>query len=184
VGIYSGGSLDMWKAYFGDRCKVYGVDIEEKCKLYEDERTKVFIGDQSSRAFWADFRRQVPGIDILIDDGGHLPEQQIVTLEETLPYLRNGGVYLCEDITGVRNQFSAYLHGLAAALNNFDLRDAEASRVAPSNIQQSISSMHLYPFVAVIERTCHPVNELAAPKHGSEWQPFSPFNRIKSSAKV
>jgi hypothetical protein len=28
IGIYSGGSLGMWKAYFGPRCRVYGVDIE------------------------------------------------------------------------------------------------------------------------------------------------------------
>lgn len=172
VGIYSGGSLDMWKSYFGRECKVYGIDIKAECKLYEGDRTKVFIGDQSSRVFWADFRRQVPDVDILIDDGGHLPEQQIVTLEETVPYLRSGGVYLCEDITGIDNQFSAYLHGLAAALNSFDLRDAEASRVAPSHLQRSISSIHLYPFVAVIEKNLWPVAELVAPKHGSEWQPF------------
>ncbi len=29
IGVYSGGSLEMWKAYFGPRCRIYGVDIEE-----------------------------------------------------------------------------------------------------------------------------------------------------------
>jgi hypothetical protein len=26
-GIYQGGSLQMWKHYFGPRCRVFGVDI-------------------------------------------------------------------------------------------------------------------------------------------------------------
>ncbi len=95
VGIYSGGSLDLWKNYFGDQCKVYGVDIEEACRSYANETTSIFIGDQADREFWKRFRKAVPKVDILIDDGGHEPEQQIVTLEEMLPHIRNGGVYLC-----------------------------------------------------------------------------------------
>src|SRR5215831_11037598 len=91
VGVYSGGSLGMWKAYFGTKCQVYGIDINEACKGYEDGTTKIFIGDQSDRDFWRRFRTAVPDIDIVIDDGGHMPEQQIVTLEETLPYIRPGG---------------------------------------------------------------------------------------------
>jgi len=172
VGIYSGGSLDMWKAYFGPKCKVYGVDIEEACKAYEDERTRIFIGDQGDREFWKDLRKQVPDIDILIDDGGHLPEQQIVTLEETLPYMRNGGVYLCEDVTGTHNRFAAYVHGLTSGLNAFALQNGRESTVLPWDFQRSICSLHLYPFVTVVEKAQYPVNELVAPKHGTEWQPF------------
>jgi hypothetical protein len=180
VGIYSGGSLDMWKAYFGPKCMVYGVDIEEACKAYEDERTRVFIGDQGDRRFWRRFREQVPDIDILIDDGGHLPEQQIVTLEETLPYLRGGGVYLCEDMHGTHNKFASYMHGLATALNDFTVKDSSGSTVQdgtegavfPGTVQRSICSIHLYPFVTVVERARRPVDQLVAVKHGTEWQPY------------
>jgi hypothetical protein len=172
VGIYSGGSLDMWKAYFGPKCRVYGVDIEEACKVYEDDRTEIFIGDQGDRQFWRDFRKQVPDIDIVIDDGGHFPEQQIVTVEETLPYMRSGGVYLCEDVVGIHNRFAAYVHGLTTALNAFALKNPEESRVLPSSLQRSICSVHLYPFVVVVEKAGCPVDELVAPKHGTEWQPF------------
>ena len=31
VGIYSGGSLAMWRDYFGSKCHVYGIDIAEEC---------------------------------------------------------------------------------------------------------------------------------------------------------
>ena len=32
VGIYSGGSLTMWREYFGEACQVFGVDIDERCR--------------------------------------------------------------------------------------------------------------------------------------------------------
>jgi hypothetical protein len=47
--------------------------------------TSIHIGDQGDREFWRAFRERVPPVDVLIDDGGHQPEQQIVTLEEMLP---------------------------------------------------------------------------------------------------
>lgn len=71
VGVYSGGSLDMWKEYFGPKCQVYGIDIREECKALETESIKIFIGDQANRDFWTRFRKEVPVLDILIDDGGH-----------------------------------------------------------------------------------------------------------------
>src|ERR1700730_8454263 len=52
IGIFSGGSLEMWREYFGPRSQIYGIDIEPGCKTYENEFIKVFIGDQSSRDFW------------------------------------------------------------------------------------------------------------------------------------
>ena len=52
IGIYSGGSLEMWKEYFGPKCRIYGVDIQGSCKEYEDDSVKVFIGDQEDREFW------------------------------------------------------------------------------------------------------------------------------------
>ena len=105
----------MWRSYFGSECHVYGVDIEEACKTYEREKVTVFIGDQEDPDFWTQFKNQVQGIDILIDDGGHTPNQQMVTLEQMLPYLRPGGVYLCEDVEGINNGFAAFHPELRAA---------------------------------------------------------------------
>jgi hypothetical protein len=111
IGIYSGGSLEMWGSYFGPRCHVYGVDIENACKAYESEKASVFIGDQESPEFWRNFKANVGTVDILIDDGGHTPEQQTVTLNEMLEAIRPGGVYICEDIHGHRNSFINYAVG-------------------------------------------------------------------------
>lgn len=170
IGIYSGGSLDMWRAYFGPKSQMYGVDIQEACREYENEYTHVFIGDQADRGFWRSFRQQVPRIDVLIDDGGHEPEQQIVTLEEMLPYLSPGGVYVCEDIHGIHNAFSSYLHGLVEALN--DMHGSALKGVEAAPFQRWIKSISFYPYIVVIEKADAPVDRYSAPMHGTQWQPF------------
>jgi hypothetical protein len=178
IGIFSGGSLEMWKNYFGPEARIYGIDIEPACKKYEDCSTKIFIGDQGDRQFWNRIKSEIQGIDIIIDDGSHIPEQQIVTFEEMLPYLSPGGVYLCEDIPGIFNQFASYVYGFASNLNAIerytDNRDNNERRlVCPTtSLQSAIQSIHFYPFVTVIEKTCEPISELVAPKHGTHWEPF------------
>jgi hypothetical protein len=172
IGVYSGGSLEMWREYFGQRCHVYGVDIEEACKCYQNDYTKIFIGDQADRNFWKFFKENVPMLDIIIDDGGHQTEQQIVTLEEMLPHLRPGGVYLCEDIHHVNNNFPAFMHGIIRNLNAHEISKSTTGYSPPIKFQKWIKSAHFYPYVTVIEKNSRPLEELIAPKHGTEWQPF------------
>lgn len=177
VGIYSGGSLEMWREYFGPRCSVYGVDIEPNCKAYENGSVRVFIGDQSDRAFWKDFKKKVPVLDIVIDDGGHEPEQQIATLEELLPHLRPGGIYLCEDTIYPFNRFSSYLCGMAQNLNALDFEahfdDNDRRQVCKAQpLQSAVSAIHFYPFLAVVERSASEVSEMVCPKRGTSWEPF------------
>ena len=170
IGIYSGGSLPMWLQYFGERCQVFGVDIEDACKAYENERIHVFIGDQESREFWRRFRQSAPEINIVIDDGGHTPEQQMTTLEEMLPHMPPGGVYVCEDIHGISNEFTAFATALVHRLNamQFD----EKPGVNSSNLQRALHSIHFYPYLLVIEIHDSIPERLIAPKHGTVWQPF------------
>jgi SAM-dependent methyltransferase len=177
IGIYSGGSLPMWQHYFGPGTQVVGIDIEPACKVYERDGVRVFIGDQTDRNFWARFRDQVPKIDILIDDGGHHPEQQSVSLEEMLPHLAPGGVYICEDIHGKDNLYARLVFGLADRLNDFEgIRDdPERSKrwVKPTSmLQRSIKGISLYPFVTIFELNEAELPELVSVKHGTDWQPF------------
>jgi hypothetical protein len=178
IGIYSGGSLGMWREYFGPKCQVYGVDIEPVCKSYERDGVTVFIGNQADRSFWKELWRQVPRVDIIIDDGGHRTDQQIITLEETLAHLHPGGVYLCEDVHGRAKGFTSYINGfnhrLSAAALVDDTTDPERRLTSRADaFQAAIESIHLYPFVTVIEKRRTAIAEFVAPKHGSEWQPFA-----------
>jgi hypothetical protein len=172
IGVFSGGSLEMWKSYFGSKCQVYGIDIKEACKAYEGDRVKIFIGDQADRQFWRRFKEEVPQVDILIDDGGHLPGQQIVTLEEMLPHLRPGGVFLCEDVITVPNKFPGYIYGLSRHLNAYAYRPDDL-QVDMSKFQSSIQSVHLYPYVTVIEKSASPIEHIRLPMQGTEWRPLA-----------
>jgi hypothetical protein len=174
IGVYSGGSLEMWRDYFGPKARIYGVDIEPACRAYEGDSVKIFIGDQGDRQFWHEFRGRVPALDIVIDDGCHKPELQIVSAEELLPFLRPGGVYVCEDVTGAFNHFASYIRGLGHKLNDYSLFRASPddndrrSVCGCTPFQSTVGSIHLYPFVSVLERNRSDVTEFIAPKHGTK----------------
>jgi len=170
IGIFSGGSLGMWKSYFGTGCHIYGVDIEEACKAYQSEEVSVFIGDQEDPAFWDRFIKEVGDVDIVIDDGGHTHGQMIVTLEKMLPRLRPGGVFICEDIQGLHHKFIEFAAGLVSELNRLGAKKNEV--FSASGFQSYCHSIHFYPFVTVIERNPEPRPEFFSMKHGTEWQPF------------
>jgi hypothetical protein len=177
VGIYSGGSLGMWRNYFGDKAHIYGADIEPACKVYEQDGVRVFIGDQADHSFWRKVKEEVPRLDVLIDDGGHLAHQQIVTLEEMLPHLQADGVYICEDVHRARNHFLLYVNGMTHGLHETkavdDFQNSERRLSSPvSDFQASVGSIHHYPFVTVIEKRDRELPEFVAPKRGKEWQPF------------
>lgn len=177
IGIYSGGSIEMWMNYFGSNCTFYGVDIEDACKVYESKNVHIYIGDQQDRAFWKRIKQKCPKFDVVIDDGGHQALQQITTLEEVMEHINPGGVYLCEDIHHDLNTFSFFAGGLVHQLNAFSpvsdhnnpLRRL-SSRA--SNFQNAISSISFYPFVTVIEKNRVAVGEFIAGKRGTQWQPF------------
>lgn len=97
VGVQNGGSAQMWKNYFGKDAKIVGVDINPNCKQLEEEQISIEIGSQEDPKFWAAFKEKYPRVDILLDDGGHTMNQQIVTFREMFPHVKDGGLYMCED---------------------------------------------------------------------------------------
>ncbi len=172
VGVYKGGSLAMWKEYLGDACQVYGIDNKADCKQFEEDRIQVYIGDQADRSFWKAFRKKVPRIDILIDDGGHQTEQQIVTLEELLPHMSPGGVYLCEDIHGIANNFLNYISGMQRKLQQMDGIPGPMLQSNVNHFQRDIYAIHTYPWVVVIEKRETPADQFFSPRKGSNWVSF------------
>lgn len=96
-GVSQGGSLRMWKQYFGSQCRVYGVDINPHCRKFEEEGVEIYIGSQTDRKFLRRLARDIPRIDIVVDNGGHTMRQQKTTFQEIFPHVSENGVYLCED---------------------------------------------------------------------------------------
>jgi hypothetical protein len=97
VGILNGGSLFMWRKYFGNNARIIGIDNNPKAKIWEKEGFEIFIGDQGDKNFWDNFKKKIGQIDILLDDGGHTDIQQATTLFCCAKNIKDGGVLVIED---------------------------------------------------------------------------------------
>ena len=95
IGVDHGGSLQLWKAYFGARAQIVGVDIDPRCKGYEEPQIQVEIGNQEDPAFWDSLWDHYTGFDIVIDDGSHRKSDQETSFKALWPSTR--GIYLIED---------------------------------------------------------------------------------------
>jgi hypothetical protein len=160
-GVHQGGSLQMWKHYFGPRCRIFGVDINPECRRVEEDRIEVLTGDQEDREFLKSLTRRIPRIDILIDDGGHTMKQQITTYEELFPHINANGVYLCEDLHtsylrdwggGLRRRgtFVEYSKNFIDELHGWHSKQPRRLRV--TEFTRSVDSLHYYDSVLVIEK--------------------------------
>lgn len=97
IGVFNGGSLFMWRNYFGPEARIIGIDFNPDAKKWEKDGFEIFIGSQSDPVFWDNFFAAVGDIDILVDDGGHTNEQQIITVQKCIPHIRNQGMLIVED---------------------------------------------------------------------------------------
>jgi len=97
IGIYRGGSLQVWKSYFGERAIIHGIDIDPACARLAEERVVPHIGDQADVDFLRQVMREMGRVDVVIDDGGHRAALQIATFEALYPLIDPNGVYVCED---------------------------------------------------------------------------------------
>ncbi len=160
-GISHGGSLQMWKEYFGPRCRIFGVDINPHCKRLEEDRIEVFIGDQEDRGFLGSLVEKIPRIDILIDDGGHTMAQQINTFEELFGRIDDHGLYLCEDMHTSywsefeggykrRGTFVEYSKDFIDYINAWHSR--QPGKLAVSDFTRHVHSLHYYDSILVIEK--------------------------------
>jgi hypothetical protein len=97
VGVLNGGSLHMWRRYLGPQARIIGVDLNPAARQWESEGFEIHIGSQSDPAFWDQFQRAAGPVDILLDDGGHTNAQQIVTVQQAMGFVRDGGLIVVED---------------------------------------------------------------------------------------
>ncbi len=93
----TGASLFMWEEWFPN-AQIYAFDIEPSI-LINRGRIRSVLCDQSNAE---SLRRAVSqtggGFDLIVDDGSHIAEHQIVSAQVLAPYLSEYGVYVIEDV--------------------------------------------------------------------------------------
>jgi len=97
IGVYDGASVKMWKEYF-PKANIVALDIDPRCKQFEEERITIHIGDQADVHFLNKIVEQYGHFEVILDDGGHSYKQQIVSFETLFPKLTPGGLYFLEDM--------------------------------------------------------------------------------------
>lgn len=100
IGLDSGDGSLLWKEYF-PCVELYGIEKVLAATETDGARAiHTFQGDQGDPAFLKDFIVKSGGhFDIIVDDGGHHPDQQITSYKELfMNALNPGGTYIIEDI--------------------------------------------------------------------------------------
>jgi hypothetical protein len=97
IGVNAGSSLRMWREYFPN-AQILGLDTDAKCLRWGDERITIRMADQNSPSDLIKATADWPLFDIIIDDGSHERDHQVVSLQTLLPKLMPGGIYVVEDL--------------------------------------------------------------------------------------
>lgn len=141
IGIDRTESLKLWKGYF-DKVNLHGLDIDEK-KFWDEEVTLHRV-DQSNDVELDSFVKNIgTNFDIILDDGSHVPDHQMLTIKKLWHLLKPGGIYIIEDIeTSYWKRSSIYGYrfnaGKKGIIQNFydlvDLINAEFSKKVNRNL--------------------------------------------------
>ena len=85
----------MWKKFFGDKARVIGIDFYPETKKLENMGLR-FLLEINPQSLLEKFFK-VGKIDILLDDGGHTNENQILTLNNVINDVNDDGLIVIED---------------------------------------------------------------------------------------
>lgn len=97
-GVQNGYSIRSLAERFPD-AKIIGVDIVEQKSLWPvQDNISYHQLDQGSESDIVSFFKNVGTPTLIIDDGSHLPSHQSRCLKHGFASLKNGGIYVLEDI--------------------------------------------------------------------------------------
>lgn len=128
IGVSDGGSLAMWRRFFGPDAVIFGIDIDPRCAAFDGEAGKVRIGSQDDADFLAAVVEEMGGLDVVLDDGSHEMAHVRRSFEVLFPRLSHGGTYMVEDLH--TSYWRRYGGGYRAAGNFFNF------------VRQMVDDMH------------------------------------------
>lgn len=159
IGVADGGSLQMWRNYFGPLAKIVGIDINPKCKEYEEPGIFVRIGDQSDHAFLQKVIAEFGVPEIVLDDGSHIMKDVNASFDFFYPLMARNSIYMVEDL------HTAYWENNGGGVNNpktfvnrvkgfIDLINADISRgaIPPNQFSKETFSINIYDSIICLEK--------------------------------
>jgi len=99
IGTWQGAGVRMFREFFRHPdAKIVGIDHRPEWLPGPEDRIAIEIGSQEDFAFQHEFGFRHGPFDVVIDDGGHKPEQHLSSLRALWPHVRAGGWYVIEDL--------------------------------------------------------------------------------------
>ena len=166
IGVFKGGSLQMWRRYFGAEAILFGIDIDPSCQQYNDVAGKVRIGSQDDANFLMTVIAEMGGVDVVIDDGSHIASHQRATFETLFPVLDPNGVYICED-THTAYWRGMYEGGYGRSINFIEITkkliddlhgEFHGHPLSVEGANRTIKGVHFYNSMVVIEKAPQPLS--------------------------
>jgi len=159
IGVSKGGSLQMWREYFGQDAIVTGIDIDPECAQFDGQSGNVRIGSQDDPGFLTSVVEEMGGLDVVLDDGSHHMAHVRASLDTLFPLLSIPGLYMVEDLHTaywkdygggpVANaNFFRTMGGMVDDLHNW--AHGEPPQVPSTN--GSTTAFHIHDSIAVIEK--------------------------------
>lgn len=162
LGVLEGGSLHLWRRYFGPKATIYGVDKNPFCARLDGNDGSVRIGSQADAAFLAQVVAEMGGIDVVIDDGSHKNAHQRASFDLLFPKLDPRGVYVCEDLhtsywrgsfSGGYRRRSSFIEAMKDLVDDIHADFHRRGVRRAIDASRSISGIHFYNSVVVVEKT-------------------------------
>ena len=157
VGILNGGSLFMWREYFGKDARIIGIDNNPEAKIWEDHGFEIFIGDQANPEFWNYFKKKIGMVDVLLDDGGHTDLQQATTLFEFIDNINDGGVLVVEDVhTSYLKEFGnpsklSFINLTFNLINKLNFRSGVLKKYNSTSLRLPVSEIRYFESIVAFE---------------------------------
>jgi len=152
IGVLNGGSLFMWRNFFGPGATIIGIDLNPEAKKWEKHGFKIFIGDQSDVNFWKKFKKQVGFVDIILDDGGHKYNDQIISTECMIKNIKSNGMIVIEDthssyMDGFGNKKYSFINYIK---NKIDKMNYRFHRLNKKKSENNFWSLRVYESIVAI----------------------------------
>lgn len=96
IGFQYGRCLRMFRDYFTS-ANIYGIDINNRYESDDKNRITLIDGDATADSIVSRLS-EFGQFDVIIDDGSHYPETTILTFEKWFPLVKQGGLYIIEDL--------------------------------------------------------------------------------------
>jgi hypothetical protein len=174
IGLAMGYSAHMWEHYFS-KAQLHFIESDKKfLDIYQSldsSRSHCYLLDQANENDLLHFINHVGGeFDIILDDGGHQMDQQIISFRMLFPTLKSGGMYIIEDLATSFTATGSYkpesmpgstvffLKQLIDEINAFTIKPAGLPYFCAdykryndlSYYQKHIESIHFYNCMVVI----------------------------------